>query len=112
MQKRFPFIAQWSLFLVVMSLLLVGSGGARTNSFDPADPAASGFTLILSDNFPGTSLDKTKWCPNYPSANGCSALGPTTNGNQISLCDPAHVTVSNGAAHLLLTNNWSNGYPT
>lgn len=112
MQKRLPCIAPWSLFSIVMSLLLAGSGGARTNSFDPADPAASGFTLIFSDNFPGTSLDKTKWCPNYPSANGCSALGPTTNGNQISSCDPAHVTVSNGAAHLLLTNNWSNGYPT
>jgi beta-glucanase (GH16 family) len=112
MHKRFPFIAQWSLFLFVMSLLLVGSGGACTNSFDPADPAASGFSLIFSDNFPGTSLDKTKWCPNYPSASGCNALGPTTNDNQISSCDPAHVTVSNGAAHLLLTNNWSNGYPT
>jgi hypothetical protein len=39
-------------------------------------------------------------------------LGPTTNPYQISSCDQSHVTVSNGAAHLLLTNNSSNGYPT
>ena len=94
------------------AVLSVSLGGACTSSFDPTNPAASGFSLIFSDTFPGTALDKTKWCPNYPSASGCNTLGPPTNGNQISSCDPTHVTVSNGAAHLLLTNNWSNGYPT
>jgi len=83
-----------------------------TNPFDPTNPAASGYSLIFSETFPGTALDNTKWCPNYPSAIGCNTLGSTTNGNQISSCDPTHVTVSDGAAHLLLTNNASNGYPT
>jgi beta-glucanase (GH16 family) len=83
-----------------------------TNPFDPTNPAASGYSLIFSDTFPGTALNPANWCPNYPSASGCNTLGSTTNRNQISSCDPTHVTVSNGAAHLLLTNNASNGYPT
>jgi beta-glucanase (GH16 family) len=98
--------------LLFAIFLLLGGACIGPAPFNPANPAAGGFTLIFSDNFPGTSLDPTKWCPNYPSATSCNALGSTTNPNQISSCDPAHVTVSNGAVHLLLTNNTSNGYPT
>jgi hypothetical protein len=58
MKKLFPFIVPGA------TVLPVALGAACTNSFDPTNPAASGFSLILSDTFPGTALDKPKWCPN------------------------------------------------
>jgi hypothetical protein len=57
----------FSFYCSVVSVFLYywpDLGGACTNSFDPSNPAASGFNLIFSDNFPGTSLDETNWCPN------------------------------------------------
>jgi hypothetical protein len=97
---------------LTQTITITGGGGDGGGAFNPTNPAASGFSMIFLDNFPGTTLNPANWCPNYPSARGCNALGSTTNGNQISSCDPNHVWVSNGAAHLLLTNTPSNGYPT
>ena len=110
MRKLFPLIVLGAT--VVPVALALARVIPPDNTFNPNDLAGSGFSLIFSDDFPGTALDNTKWCPNYPSASGCNTLGSTTNPNQISSCDPSHVTVLNGAAHLLLTNNASNGYPT
>jgi len=87
------------------------------SSFNPTDPASSGFDVVFEDTFQGTSLNPSNWCANYPSAPSCTVVGATTNQNQISSCDPANITVSNGAAHLLLTNtpstDWAGDhYPT
>jgi hypothetical protein len=79
-------------------------------AFNPANPAASGCTNTFQDLFPGTALNAANWCANYPSGSSCTADGPTTNPNQTSSCDPAHVTVSGGAAHLLLTAEADNGF--
>ncbi len=103
------------LVIIILTILLLSIIGAYAclrppAAFNPANPAASGFTNTFQDLFPGTALNAANWCANYPSASGCTADGPTTNANQTSSCDPAHVTVSGGAAHLLLTAEADNGF--
>lgn len=101
-------IIQLALLFLTLSLL-----GGACPVFDPNNPGASGFTMIFQDTFPGTALNASNWCPNYPSATGgCNADGPTTNTNQISSCNPTNVTVSGNAVHLKLQNVADNGYPT
>jgi hypothetical protein len=99
-----------ALVVMLLGSIAVAHACLRGGPFNPANPAASGFTNIFQDLFPGTALNAANWCANYPSASGCLADGPTTNSNQTSSCDPAHVTVSGGAAHLLLTAEADNGF--
>lgn len=46
-------------FLVAFSLCLAASVPAMASSFNPADPASSGYTISFSDDF--HTLDQTKW---------------------------------------------------
>jgi hypothetical protein len=103
------------IFFALIAALLLGSiiyaRACAVLAFNPANPAASGFANIFQDLFPGAALNNANWCPNYPNATSCLALGGSTNANQNASCDPAHTTVSGGAAHMLVTNTASNGYP-
>jgi hypothetical protein len=111
MQRRKIFIKIClALMIMLLGSIIIFAHACSVLPFNPTNPAASGFTNIFQDLFPGTTLNPANWCANYPSASGCFADGPTTNLNQTSSCDPAHVTVSGGAAHLLLTAEANNGF--
>jgi hypothetical protein len=101
------------LLVTILSSSMIAYACLRPPAaFNPANPAASGFTNTFQDLFPGNALNAANWCANFqPSGSTCTQVGPTTNANQTSSCDPSHVTVSGNAAHLLLTNTPSNGYP-
>jgi len=58
--------------------------------------------VVWRDDFNGTSLDLTKWQPNWLGANNAS-ITPPVNGAEASCYDPAQVSVSGGYLHLRAT---------
>ncbi len=90
-------------FFIVSFLLAalgLGSGVAAkppASSFDPNDPARSGYILVFEDEFTGSSLDPGKWSPTWGWGNGINNTYPDNEAL------PANVTVADGIANFAVT---------
>lgn len=71
---------------------------APTGITPPLGPSGS-FRLAWNDEFSGSSLDLSKWRPNWL-AGSDSAVTPPVNTFEESCYDPGHVRVSAGLLHL------------
>jgi Glycosyl hydrolases family 16/CARDB len=67
-------------------------------------PIDSSYNLIFDDEFNGTSLDQSKWTPNWFGATASSITPPGT-GVETAAYDPAQITVSGGYLHLTAISN-------
>jgi beta-glucanase (GH16 family) len=65
----------------------------------PATHAAASPPYLFDDEFNGTSLDLSKWQPNWLGPNNTAITKPV-NGQERSCYDPAQVSESGGALHL------------
>jgi hypothetical protein len=71
-----------------------GAGGRSSLSI-----SAPTTTVLFDDQFNGTSLDRTKWRPNWLAGNDNAVTKPV-NSQEQSCYDPAQVSVSGGVLHL------------
>lgn len=75
---------------------------------DPSPPVPLGipgtWELDFEDNFTGTSLDLTKWRPNWLAGNDTAITQPVNTGEDAAY-DPAQVTVSSGTCKLTVISN-------
>jgi beta-glucanase (GH16 family) len=88
------------VFAVLMAPLECGAEVVESlpaAAFDPADPAASGYTLVFEDEFVGASLDQSKWTPLWGWDNGINNTYPDNEAL------PANVTIGNGIADFAVT---------
>lgn len=84
--------------LVVATLpIMEEEAQSQTTTFNPNNPAASGYTLVFNSQFSGTSLDTTKWTTGWPWGNGLN----TTYPNDEAL--PANIYFAKGAANFAVT---------
>jgi hypothetical protein len=74
----------------------VPTSGTTTAS---APPAPGSWTLRFADTFSGSSLDLTKWRPNWL-AGSDSAITPPVDTKEKSCYDPAQVSVADGVLRL------------
>lgn len=58
-------------------------------------------TILFRDDFSGTTLDLTKWSPNWYGSNKTAITKPV-NGNETACYSPAQVSVKNNKLHLRL----------
>jgi beta-glucanase (GH16 family) len=75
---------------VLVAAVLLFSAEARSQTFDPNNPLASGYTRVFFDDFTLGYLDTTKWYPGWPWGSGLNNTYP----NDEAL--PSDVTFSNG----------------
>jgi hypothetical protein len=81
--------------LAVLASILFGLSAANAQSFDPNNPAGSGYSRIFFDDFSGP-LDTTKWSPTWPWGGGLNSTYPKDEAL------PDDITFSNGAAQFLV----------
>ena len=62
------------------------------------------WNMVFSDEFNGTSLDLTKWRPNWNGGTD-TAITPPVNGSETACYDPQQVTESNGELDLTAVAN-------
>ncbi|MBN2370445.1 MAG: glycoside hydrolase family 16 protein [Vicinamibacteria bacterium] len=74
------------------------SGDEQSSAPQPLGVGGT-WALVFQDEFEGTSLDLSKWRPNWFGATDESITKPI-NDREASCYDPAQVTVSGGQAHL------------
>ncbi len=87
------------LVVVVVTVgVLLGVDAAGTTAPQPLGVGGS-WRLAFQDEFEGTTLDLSKWHPNWFGASDASLSRPV-NDLEVSCYDPAQVTVSGGSAHL------------
>ena len=75
--------------LIVCALLAPVAASATSHPRSP----------VFRDDFNGTTLDLTKWQPNWLGANN-STITPPVNGAELSCYDPSQVSVAGGYLHL------------
>jgi beta-glucanase (GH16 family) len=83
---------------------LCGAGAARlafsgTRGTSLLAIGAPGVTVLFEDRFDGTTLDRSKWRPNWLAPNDAAITKPV-NSNEQSCYDPAQVSVGGGVLHL------------
>ncbi|MEP7136823.1 MAG: family 16 glycosylhydrolase [Chloroflexota bacterium] len=71
----------------------------QTGGPSPFGQAAIGWNLTFADEFSGTTLDLTKWRPNWLGGSDTSITKPV-NSLEVSCYDPAQATVLNGELNL------------
>jgi beta-glucanase (GH16 family) len=75
----------------------------------PYGQPTTGWNLVFADEFTGTTLDLTKWRPNWLGPSDTSITKPV-NSAEISCYDPRQVTVNNGELNLTavkrVCSNW------
>jgi beta-glucanase (GH16 family) len=79
-------------------------------SSGPGGPtgASGSWTLKFSDEFNGSSLDTSKWTPNW--LGSANAITKPINGSEQSCYDPAQVSVTGGSLKLSAVSRSCNGY--
>jgi beta-glucanase (GH16 family) len=76
-----------------------GQTGQGVNEPKPLGPDGT-WDLVFRDEFDGTSLDLTKWQPNWFGSDD-TAISRPVHDSEVSCYDPAQVTVGNGHLYLL-----------
>ena len=74
----------------------------------PTGPTGS-WTLKFSDEFNGSSLDTSKWQPNWLGGSNTTVTKPI-NGSEASCYDPAQTSLSGGSLKLSAVSRSCNGY--
>lgn len=97
----FGFVA--TLF-VSLSLLVTPTASAFSSAQPYGQPGA--WNMIFEDNFDGTSLDTTKWRPNWLGSSDTAITTPI-NSLEKNCYNPANVSVSGGSLVLRATANTS-----
>ena len=96
------------------TLTCTGAGGSASQSTTvtvttqgaPTPLGISGtWNLIFDDEFNGTTLDTSVWCPTWVVASSCTQISVPINAQMISAYDPAQVSVSGGTLNLTAVNN-------
>jgi beta-glucanase (GH16 family) len=101
---------------LVITALALGMGAAACvppptgqNVSTPNTTAPSTPKYLFDDEFNGTSLDLTKWQPNWLGGSNTAITKPI-NGAEKSCYDPAQVSVSDGYLHLSAAKRSCDGY--
>jgi beta-glucanase (GH16 family) len=79
--------------------VLVASGSAWAQAFNPNNPTASGYTLVFNAQFNGSSLDTSKW--SYGWAWTGTGLNTSTYPNDQAV--PTNIVFKNGVANFEVT---------
>jgi beta-glucanase (GH16 family) len=93
--------------------------GTAPQADNPTPPPSGGgasplgvpgsWTVKFSDDFDGSSLDTSKWQPNWLGSSN-SAITKAVNGSEQSCYDPAQVAVTGGNLQLTAVQRSCNGY--
>ena len=86
---------------------LVALPGKWANPDHVAVPIDSSYALVFDEEFNGTSLDTTKWNPNFKYADATKVTDSVPSfggGSNLALYDPAQVVVGGGVAALTAVN--------
>jgi beta-glucanase (GH16 family) len=99
-RRRFAIASLVALGLVASALVTAPAGLGATSP-----PAPGTWTLKFADEFSGSSVDLTKWRPNWAFwiPNGDAIISQPVNVAELSCYDPAAVAVANGVLTLTAT---------
>jgi hypothetical protein len=75
----------------------LGSSGGPAGSFNPNNPAASGYQLTFDDEFNAGELDATKWSPTWAWGNGINSTYPEDE------AVPRNIVLNNNIAQFILS---------
>jgi beta-glucanase (GH16 family) len=74
---------------------LYSTNEAQSQTFDPNNPTASGYTLVFGDKFNLSNLDPAKWSTGWAWSNGSGINATYPNDEALS----GNITFRNGVAH-------------
>jgi beta-glucanase (GH16 family) len=96
-----------SASLAIASAVMLGQFAIKTYAASPVPIGPTGeWNMVFQDEFNANALDTARWATCYDwNKNGCYHQ----SNNELNWYDSAHVSVSDGSAHLLATNTATTG---